>query len=107
MELRLELEWELDVDLGAGMGAAVELLYNTRYTIPAIQYPLGRLASSKTRFWPKTAFRAPGGQHPNRNKQFWRPFSKMENVLFGPGDPAIQSQLSFAFNAKSALSAEP
>ena len=36
----MELEWELDVDLGAGMGAAVELLYNTRYRIPAIQFPL-------------------------------------------------------------------
>ena len=35
LDLELELEWELDVDLVAGMGAAVELLYNTRYTIPA------------------------------------------------------------------------
>ena len=42
----MELEWELDVDLGAGMGAAVELLYNTRYTIPAIQYPLGLLQNA-------------------------------------------------------------
>ena len=98
MELRLELEWELDVDLVAGMGAAVELLYNTRNT---------RLASSKTRFWPKTAFRAPGGHSANRNKQFWRPFSKMENVPFSPGDPLYNTRISFAFNAKSALSTEP
>ena len=71
----------------------------------AIQYPLynTRLASSKTGFWPKTAFRAPGGHSANRNKQFWKPFSKMENVVFSPGDPLYNTRISFAFNAKSVL----
>ena len=51
----MELEWELDVDLGAGMGAAVELLYNTRYTIPAC-YTIPAWPPPKRDFGPKRRF---------------------------------------------------
>ena len=84
MELRLELEWELDVDLGAGKGAAVELLYNTRYTIPAWPPP-------KRDFGPKRRFGPLEASIADRKRNSGGPF---QNWKMGRSLPATSYRIT-------------